>query len=60
MIFAANGTVDPFGVPVVRLTPVKRKTIKNRLRVEDKTSNYIRYREDNTGVKWGHWINGGE
>lgn len=57
MIFAANDTVDPFGVPVVRLTPVKRKAIKNRLRLVDKTSNYKRYREDKTGTKWGLWMN---
>lgn len=62
MIFAEHDIMDPLGVPVRLVTRYQLKVLRehSRLRVDDRTANYVRYREDKTGVKYGFFLNEGE
>lgn len=62
MIFVEHDTIDPLGVPVRLADRRKLKVLRehSRLRVEDRTSNYVRYREDKSGIRYGFFINEGE
>lgn len=61
MIFYENDTIDPLGVPVRLLKSKEQRALlrkQSRLVVEDRTSNYIRYRAGRT--RYGYWKNQAE
>jgi hypothetical protein len=63
MIFFKHDIIDPLGSPVRLIRDRKHLSFLKRhekLRIEDKTSNYVRYRSPRSKTRYGYFVNEGD